>query len=118
MNFLIHHWLEGVCLLLVAVGLWLLFRSAWRSSDRHKALIEDALGTAVFNLGFVFLLIATSVRTDVSFDAWSTSEKLIGGLLLLLLLSVGVQVGFAIERWRQHKRGAGEAQRVGSVGLS
>ena len=89
--------------LLTLAGLWLLWRSAWRSADKRKSSAQSMLGSAVFNLGVAVAIASPSIG---SIDAWSTNEKAFGAWGLLLLISAGVQLGIAIERWRPQKPGA------------
>jgi len=115
MSFVIHHPLEFVGLLLNFVGIGLMLPSAWPMADTRKSSALSALGSVVFNLGLVVLVGATSI---CGIEAWSASEKAIGAGVLLLLFYTGVQLGIAIEKWRQQKPGAGNPQGVGSVGLT
>lgn len=110
MSVFVHHPLEFVGILLNFVGLGLMLPSAWPAADTRKSSALSALGSAVFNLGLVVMATASIG----SIDAWSAGEKAIGAAVLLLLFYTGVFSGIAIERWRQQKPGANDAQGVGT----
>jgi hypothetical protein len=94
-------------LLLLVFGFWFAWRRYWRSLAKSRPGAE-AVGGAFWNLALIALM-APSLLTDVSLNAWSAEDKAIGAGLLALLFVEGVQIGMALNSARQWKAGVGQA---------
>jgi len=101
----------GISTLLAAVGIYLTWRSVRRSNGKRKSSAQSALGDAIFTLAIAVMVTVPSIS---SIDTWSTHQIALGAAVMLLLILVGVQLGIAIERWRQQEPGAGNPQGVGT----
>ena len=95
-------------LVLLVFGFWFAWRRYWRSLDKRRPGAE-AVGGAILNLALIALMAPSLLRTDVSLNAWSAEDKVIGAGLLALLFVAGVQIGMAFSSARQWKAGVGEA---------